>query len=252
EYYDSFNVFKDSKEKERYRYQKCGNNWAKNKTRLQEHYKSCVLVDSIKGTSSSRAKYQAMARSILEKYKEIILYFRLYQTILAVFHYLQIEKYGKQIELVSIIETHWEEIIWLAGLENENKVLLEFAEFVGEKLLNNTANKLQTKTIKTLQSAKTITLTFDGWKNIAKQNIFGITCITKEGEVIIYNARDISNEHSSIEATIKLVKNLLIEDELKDAKIIAVVTDSSSGYAAIYRKLRKELSIIIWLSCFAY
>ncbi|CAG8515375.1 14606_t:CDS:2 [Dentiscutata heterogama] len=123
---------------------------------------------------------------------------------------------------------------------------------LGGKLLNTAANKLQTKTIKTLQSAKAITLTFDGWKNVAKQNILGITCITKEGEVIIYDARDISSERSSMEATIKLVKDLLIEDELKDVKIIAVVTDSSSGYAAACRKLRKELSTIIWLPCFAH
>ncbi|CAG8787637.1 26204_t:CDS:2, partial [Dentiscutata erythropus] len=83
-------------------------------------------------------------------------------------------------------------------------------QILGEKLLNNAANKLQTKTIKTLQSAKAITLTFDSWKNVV----------------------DISSERSSMEATIKLVKNLLIEDELNDVKIIAVVMDSSSGYAA--------------------
>ncbi|CAG8615075.1 8924_t:CDS:2 [Cetraspora pellucida] len=108
-------------------------------------------------------------------------------------------------------------------------------ELQGGKLLNTAANKLQTKTIKTLQSAKAITLTFN-----------------EEGKVIIYDARNISSEHSSMEATIKLVKDLLIEDELKDVKIIAVVIDSSSGYAAACRKLRKELSTIIWLSCFAY
>ncbi|CAG8698316.1 16541_t:CDS:2, partial [Gigaspora margarita] len=90
------------------------------------------------------------------------------------------------------------------------------------------------------------------WKNVAKQNIFSITCIIEESEVIIYDARDISSEHSTIEATIKLVKNLLIEDGLKDINIIAIVTDSSSGYAAARRKLRKELLTIIWLPCFAY
>ncbi|CAG8722980.1 16752_t:CDS:2, partial [Dentiscutata heterogama] len=106
---------------------------------------------------------------------------------------------------------------------------------LGGKLLNTATNKLQTKTIKTLQNAKAITLTFN-----------------EEGEVIIYDARDISSKRSSMEATIKLVKDLLIEDELKDVKIIAVVMNSSSEYAAARCKLRKELSIIIWLPCFAH
>ncbi|CAG8501814.1 18324_t:CDS:2 [Dentiscutata erythropus] len=91
------------------------------------------------------------------------------------------------------------------------------------KLLNNAANKLQTKTIKTLQSAKAITLTFNGWKNVAKQNILVLQ-----------------------------KKDLLMEDDLKNIKIIAVVTDLSSGYAAARHKLRKELSTIIWLPCFAH
>ncbi|CAG8745849.1 15860_t:CDS:1, partial [Racocetra persica] len=45
-YNDSFDIFKDSKEKERYKCHKCGKNWAKNETRLQEHYNSCILTDN--------------------------------------------------------------------------------------------------------------------------------------------------------------------------------------------------------------
>ncbi|CAG8779236.1 24636_t:CDS:1, partial [Dentiscutata erythropus] len=66
-YYDLFNIFKDSKRKKRYRCQKCGNDWAKNKTRLQEHYKSCILVNSVKDTSSSGAKYQATVDNFVYK-----------------------------------------------------------------------------------------------------------------------------------------------------------------------------------------
>ncbi|CAG8684092.1 21272_t:CDS:2, partial [Gigaspora margarita] len=131
-------------------------------------------------------------------------------------------------------------------------IAIPSCQTLGGKLLNNAANKLQTKTLKTIQNAKAIMLTFDGWKNVAKQNILGITCITEEDEVIIYDARDISSEHSTMEATIKLVKDLLIEDILKDFNIIAIVTDFSSGYAAACHKLRKELLTIIWLPCFAH
>ncbi|CAG8582358.1 34855_t:CDS:2 [Gigaspora margarita] len=138
-------------------------------------------------------------------------------------------------------------------LENPLKsIAIPSCQTLGGKLLNNAANKLQTKTLKTIQNAKAITLTFDGWKNVAKQNILSITCITEEDEVIIYNARDISIEHSTKEATIKLVKGLLIKDGLKDVNINVIVTDFSSGYVATCRKLRKELLTIIWLLCFAY
>ncbi|CAG8728390.1 46247_t:CDS:2, partial [Gigaspora margarita] len=122
------------------------------------------------------------------------------------------------------------------ALENPLKsIAIPSRQTLGGKLLNNAANKLQTITLKTIQNTKAITLTFN-----------------EEGEVIIYNARDISSEHSTMEATIKLVKDLLIEDGLKDVNIIAIVTNSSSGYAAVYRKLRKELLTIIWLPCFAH
>ncbi|CAG8487639.1 15154_t:CDS:2, partial [Racocetra fulgida] len=38
------------------------------------------------------------------------------------------------------------------------------------KLLNHAANELQDKTLKNLKDAKSITLTFDGWKNIIEEN----------------------------------------------------------------------------------
>ncbi|CAG8747850.1 4985_t:CDS:2, partial [Racocetra fulgida] len=111
-YNDSFDIFKDSKEKERYKYRKCGKNWAKNETRLQEHYNSCILTDNEENRifPGFKCQYQTTikwAKSILEKCKEIISYFRSHQTILAALRRLQIEKYGQQIALVSIIETQW-------------------------------------------------------------------------------------------------------------------------------------------------
>ncbi|RIB27525.1 hypothetical protein C2G38_2160385 [Gigaspora rosea] len=89
-------------------------------------------------------------------------------------------------------------------------------------------------------------LTFDGWKNVAKQNILGITCITEKGEVIIYDARDISSEHSTMEATIKLVKDLLIEDGLKDDNIIAIVTDSSKRLEKRWRDWEQPLLLLAY------
>ncbi|CAG8831304.1 33505_t:CDS:2, partial [Racocetra persica] len=105
-------------------------------------------------------------------------------------------------------------------------------QMLSGKLLNNTTNKLQDKTLKTMKDAKAIILIFDGWKNIVKQNILGITCVTEMKKVIIYDARNISDKCGSTEATIKLIKDLLIEDKLKNINVIAIVTDSSSSYAA--------------------
>ncbi|CAG8513518.1 6655_t:CDS:2 [Cetraspora pellucida] len=112
------------------------------------------------------------------------------------------------------------EIHLLACLNAPSDLRQEFQDEVNNiegKLLNTTANKLQTKTIKTSQSAKVITLTFN----------------------------DISSERSFMKATIKLVKDLLIEDELKDVKIIAVVTNLSSRYAATSNQF-KDTPLQFW------
>ncbi|CAG8624255.1 2766_t:CDS:2, partial [Racocetra fulgida] len=53
---------------------------------------------------------------------------------------------------------------------------------LGGMLFNNAANELQDKTLKNLKDAKSIILTFDGWKNIVKKNILGITCVTENGD----------------------------------------------------------------------
>ncbi|CAG8693710.1 6978_t:CDS:2, partial [Racocetra fulgida] len=131
-YYDSFDIFKDSKGKERYKCQKCEKDCAKNETQLQEHYNTCILAKNAENTILSGTKYQYQAtdilkikyaKTILERCKEIISYFKSHHIILAALRRLQVEKYGKQIALILIIETRW---------ENKDKVLLEFAEYVGK------------------------------------------------------------------------------------------------------------------------
>ncbi|CAG8470521.1 2632_t:CDS:2 [Scutellospora calospora] len=68
-YNDSFDIFKDSKGKERYKCRKCGKDWAKNETRLQEHYNSCILTENIENRISSgfKRQYQATVDNFVYK-----------------------------------------------------------------------------------------------------------------------------------------------------------------------------------------
>ena len=108
--------------------------------------------------------------------------------------------------------------------------------------------------IKDAQDQQGVTLTCDRWRNVAKQEIFGIVLINSQGKSIIWDAQDISDEQPYTSNIINKLEALIDMGNIvkHHVKVIAVVTDSASAYAAAWTQLRRKRPEIIWLLCFAY
>ena len=61
-----------------------------------------------------------------------------------------------------------------------------------------------------------VTAAFDGWTNIKQEHLFGVVLITSQGEALIWNASDVSNQRSRTEDV-----KLLIKTVMDNAKIEA-------------------------------
>ena len=77
-----------------------------------------------------------------------------------------------------------------------------------------------------------VVLAFDGWKNILNQHIFGSLFITSSGEILIWDASDISNERERLIEVMPKIKDLIQEINRLNIKLNAIVSDSASAYAA--------------------
>jgi hypothetical protein len=77
-----------------------------------------------------------------------------------------------------------------------------------------------------------VTAAFDGWTNVKQENLFGVVFITSTGEILIWGARDISDERSKTEDVINHIKEIMVEAEQKQININCFVSDSAGEYAA--------------------
>ncbi|PKY59613.1 hypothetical protein RhiirA4_482501 [Rhizophagus irregularis] len=78
-----------------------------------------------------------------------------------------------------------------------------------------------------------VVLSFDRWKNILNQHIFGSLFITSSGEILIWDASDISNEREWLIEVMPKIKDLIQEINRLNIKLNAIlVSDSASAYAA--------------------
>jgi hypothetical protein len=122
---------------------------------------------------------------------------------------------------------------------------LEFFEFLSpflvlpkRKALSNRILNRKTEDLNTLRDEKLINdqigviLAFDGWKNILNQHIFGSLFITSSGEILIWDASDVSNERERLIEVMPKIKDLIQEINRLNIKLNAIVSDSASAYAA--------------------
>ncbi|CAG8479925.1 10276_t:CDS:2 [Cetraspora pellucida] len=81
-----------------------------------------------------------------------------------------------------------------------------------------------------------VTLAFDGWKNILKQNIFGSLFILSNGEVQVWEAIDISSEREWMIDIISKIEKMISNTSIIGAKLLAIVSDSAPAYATARKK----------------
>jgi len=76
-----------------------------------------------------------------------------------------------------------------------------------------------------------VVLAFDGWKNILNQHIFGSLFITSSGEILIWEASDISTERERLIEVVPKIKGVIQEINKLGIKLNAIVSDSAPAYA---------------------
>jgi len=77
-----------------------------------------------------------------------------------------------------------------------------------------------------------VTLCFDGWTNVRKEQLLGTVLITSDGKPYVWKAVDIGAERETYVEVIAKTEAMLSELEAKNITVCAVVTDSASAYAA--------------------
>ncbi|CAG8605228.1 6966_t:CDS:2, partial [Cetraspora pellucida] len=94
-------------------------------------------------------------------------------------------------------------------------------------ILTSAANELQELIMKLACKNKIgVTIAFDGWHNIVKQEIIGIVFITSSGEVLIWRADDISRERQRKEEVISRIRALFAEAEKLEIKANYLTLDT--------------------------
>ncbi|GET01014.1 ribonuclease H-like domain-containing protein [Rhizophagus clarus] len=147
----------------------------------------------------------------------------------------------------------------------DHPATLELFEFLNphlilpnRKALSNRILTRETENVNTLRNDKLINdkvgvvLAFDGWKNILNQHIFGSLFISSSGEILIWDASDISSECERLIEIIPKITGLIQETKRLGIKLNAIVSDSAPAYAAARRRLRLEYAEIVFLPCFAH
>ncbi|CAG8671688.1 9194_t:CDS:2, partial [Ambispora gerdemannii] len=124
---------------------------------------------------------------------------------------------------------------------------------ISDRILPQSSQELLLSVIKRAQEDKIgITAACDGWTNIKQQHLFGVVFITSQGEILIWKAKDVSDQRSKTEDVKLLLKSLMEEAEQNQIKINCFVTDSAGEYAAARRQLRIEYPNKIWIPCMAH
>ena len=147
---------------------------------------------------------------------------------------------------------HFENLVLLMMVSNglpftfmENKEIQDVFNFIApalklpgrraisDRILPNSANELTKSILQVASNDKIgVTAAFNGWTNIKQKHLFGVIFITSQGETLIWEAHDISDQRSRTEDVKILIKNIMDDVKQKGIQINCYVSDSAGEYAA--------------------
>ena len=97
------------------------------------------------------------------------------------------------------------------------------------RILNTNSEHVKNSLIDIAQKdAFGVTVCFDGWKNVKKQEIMGSVLITSDGQVLIWGGEDVSRNRLRWEEIKEFSLNFLRDLDKKNIKYNAIITDSAS------------------------
>ena len=102
------------------------------------------------------------------------------------------------------------------------RILKKSTEEISDKILNDAIN-----------DNLGIMLAFNGWKNVARQNLLGSVLFTSECNMIIWKVEDISGKRCTGDVIVNETKKSFKELEKKKIKINELITNSASENTAV-------------------
>ncbi|CAG8652616.1 6727_t:CDS:1, partial [Racocetra fulgida] len=97
-----------------------------------------------------------------------------------------------------------------------------------------------------------ITLTYDGWKNIKKESLLGIALINLKGKMLIWGAEDLSEKQTRWPEVIKIINDLFTKFEENNIKVNCLVINSASEFMAAQLRLQTSYPNKVFIPCFAH
>jgi hypothetical protein len=77
-----------------------------------------------------------------------------------------------------------------------------------------------------------ITLVFDGWKNVLKQELLGSMLILPSGEPMVWKVLDISGERDRAVDILPHIEKMMLDLCNDNIKLAAIISDSAAAYAS--------------------
>ncbi|CAG8678708.1 8393_t:CDS:2, partial [Acaulospora morrowiae] len=116
----------------------------------------------------------------------------------------------------------------------------------GDRILKQTIAKFdKTMEIALKDDSVGVTLCFDGWTNVQKEQLLGTIIKTSDRKPYIWKAVDIGTEQETYVEVIAKTENMLNELKTKNITVYVIVTDSAATYAAAcILKTQKALQIL--------
>ncbi|GBC05480.1 hypothetical protein RclHR1_06250002 [Rhizophagus clarus] len=97
-----------------------------------------------------------------------------------------------------------------------------------------------------------ITLSFDGWTNICKQELMGSILMLSKGQPYAWKVTDISNKRATTLEVINKIEEMVLKINELHIPLLAIVTDSAPAYNAARKRLRIQHRNTVFLPCFTH
>ncbi|CAG8476534.1 6432_t:CDS:2 [Scutellospora calospora] len=104
---------------------------------------------------------------------------------------------------------------------------------LSKKILKEYAEKLESSQVSALlETQEPVTIMFDGWKNVCRQEILGAVILSATNRLYIWGAEDISGTSQKTDNVLNTIRAFLECAKNQNLNVVAMVTDSASSYAS--------------------
>ncbi|CAG8813584.1 27945_t:CDS:2 [Gigaspora margarita] len=226
-FWDEFEKIVNTKGQERMKCKTCNKSWAKNETRMQEHYNYCRLKNS--GNSNTSSSTSSFFTNADQKELESLLARGFYSAGIS----------------FNILENDDIKAFFSRALPYFK---LPTRYSLSNSLLTKEYSDLNTVINYLLNETQFLCLVTDGWSNIRKDSIINFM-ITTPKPLFYKSVHTKEDQHTAQNIAEGIDK---VMQELGVDKFVAVVTDNAPNMKAAWRILKNQYPTKVFLGCWAH